>query len=276
MTRLFAVAVLCTSAVLLVSGGEGRPQVEVRTVEMTHVIRIPLTAVGSQETSQASGKDSAILATSPGAAEELPEGPDGFDILDDGGILISDPLRNRVVTFDSQGKLRQSWNIGFAADSIRILPDGRALIREANTGQLHAFDREGKTIPGEVSPPLDAAQAQKLTATSGSISNGNENSITVHLERVGQSLVSLQCLAVDNTGKLYVALESTSGESTEGINVNKTVRKYAANGNLLSESTNLPLNYYIRPVDELRVRKGKIYQLMTTSSEVEINIWDMN
>ncbi len=273
MTRLFGVVILLTSALLLESGGEGRPQVEARTIPITRVVRIPLAVLGSQEVS---GNNSTVLAASPGAAEELPEGPNGFDIFEEENILISDPLHNRVVIFDPQGKFRQAWNIGFAADSIRVLPDGNALVREANTGQFHAFNREGKPVTGEMPPSLESTQAHKLTTTSGLVSNPKGSPISVQLNQPGLSLVSLESVGVDNTGNIYIALESSSGESADGINVNKTVRKYAANGSLLSETSKLPLDYYIPPVDEIRVRKGRIYQLMTTSTEVEINIWDTN
>jgi hypothetical protein len=72
-----------------------------------------------------------------------------------------------------------------------------------------------------------------------------------------------------------VALE-TSVADADAINVRKIVRRYSSTGVLLSESAPIPLGYYIQPVDELRVRKGVVYQLMTTPSEVRINEWDTN
>jgi hypothetical protein len=196
----------------------------------------------------------------PGAEDEPPEGPNGFDVFDDGSIVISDPLRARVVVFDPDGRFHQSWNVGFAADSIRILPEGVVLIRGAKTGELHRFDREGRLIAGvdSTSSP-EPLQGHKLTSTSGSIPvpGGKGNAIAIQLDRPGISLLSIEPLSADHDGNTYVAVETTGGELTDAINVSKTVRKYSPGGSLLCETADLPLDYYIAP-------------------EVRINVWDTN
>jgi len=277
MTQLSGFALLLLATAFLVeTEAVGRSEVSVRVVPVAQVIRIPLASLADEKTPPVTGGDSPVLSYYPGAADELPEGPDGFDAFDDGSLLISDPLRDRVVAYDSQGKFRQSWNVGFAADSIEILSDGPVMVREAGTGLFHPFSREGKPMQDKVASAATSLEAQRLTPNSGSVTNGKGNQIPVRFNQPGRTLVSLENLAIDRSGQVYVALESTTGQATDSIDVAKTVRKYSADGSLLCETANLPLDYFITPVDELRVHQGKVYQLMTTSKEVQINVWNTN
>src|SRR5271166_1017530 len=275
--------VLFCGLVISSSGDEpARPQAELRLIPLTRTARIPVSMQEIQPTGKIPLGDPATLMVSPGAQDEPPEGPAAFDVLDDGSFLISDPLRNSVSVFDSRGKFRQAWRIGFAADSVTVGANGLILVREASTGQLHAFDLQGKLRPSEAAALPQAAEARVLTGNSGTVTvppigSAGGRTIEVRLDKPGLRLLSIEGLGTDSQGNTYVALETTTGgEETEGINLNKSVRKYAANGVLVCEVTDIPLDYYVTPVDELRVRKGILYQLMTGSSEVRINVWDMN
>jgi len=233
-------------------------QNRVDAIPMLRTVRIPVGAAG-------------LLPVSAGATDELPEGPSGFDVLDDGSLLIADPLSTAIQLFDGQGKLRLTWNIGFSADSITVLPGGAVLVREANTGATHAFTREGKPLAG--SPP---AMPQLPTAQLAPEAGGTVAGIKVEFSRPGSVLRSLEAVAVDRRDT-YVALEySRPGGSDDAIDVDKIVRRYTPDGKLIVETTPLPLHYYFNPVDELRVHNGLIYQLGSTSSELQINIWDTN
>src|SRR5262249_48596005 len=99
--------------------------------------------------------------------------------------------------------------------------------------------------------------------------------LEIHFEKPGLRLVSIQGLAVDSSGDVFVALEATNGGGG-AVDFNKTGWRDFAGGTLVAETTDLPLDYYVRPTDEIRVHKGQVFQLMTTSSEVRINIWDTN
>jgi len=254
------------------------PEAGVRTISLTRVVRIPVTKLNTQETAATVGGDVGTLTLSAEAPDEPPEGPNGFDVVDDGSFLVTDPLRRRIAVFDSQGKFRQEWKIGFAADSVTVIPSSLILVREASTGQLHAFDGKGQSRPAEGAALPEPETARLLSATRGSVTRsagGTSGVLEVQLDKPGLRLLSLQSLATDREGNTYVALETTAGgETTEGINLNKYVRKYSKDGKLVCEITDIPLDYYVRPVDELRVHQGIVYQLMTTNSEVRINVWD--
>ena len=105
----------------------------------------------------------------------------------------------------------------------------------------------------------------------------NRGPIEVRFDRPGQALLSLESLATDPAGNSFIALESTvEGKASPDVNVDKVVRKYDSEAVLVGETSTLPLDYFVTPVDELRVHVGFVYQLQTTKSEVRINIWNTN
>ena len=63
------------------AGDPPSPAPDVRTVPPTRVVRIPVVMLNSQGTASGAGaQDTHALMLSPGAVDELPEGPDGFSI----------------------------------------------------------------------------------------------------------------------------------------------------------------------------------------------------
>ena len=256
--------------------GQQAPEPSVRVIALERVVRIPVTTLTAQQEVETVAGSPGALIVWPGGPDERPEGPDGFDVLDDGGFLITNPLPQRISEFDSEGKFRRAWKTGFSPDSVTVVPSGLVVVREATTGQLHLFDREGRPQTGEIVLP-QTGEARVLNGKSGTVARPPDGGILqVHFDRPGLVLLSLESLATDQAGNIYVALETTAGGAAEGINVNKYVRKYSADGKLLGEITDIPLDYFVTPVDELRVHKGIVYQLMTSSSEVRINVWNTN
>ena len=285
MARSSRVFLLFLPFALLASDApNGRPELEanVCTIPLTETLRIPVRTLGTEATAESLNAAPASLLVSPGASDELAGGPSGFDVLDDGSLLITDPLRNRVSLFDSHGAFRKAWKIGFAADSLTVVADGVVLVREATTGQLHAFDREGQARQTEGTALPEQAEARVLNSKSGNvkrpvIDNTHGGPLAVQIDRPGLTLVSIEVLSIDQKGDTYVALETTANsQPAEGISLNKYVRRYSSDGKLLCEIADIPLDYYVPPVDELRAHKGKVYQLETTNSEVRINVWDTN
>jgi hypothetical protein len=269
------------AAAAIVAGCAAQPRVEQkssqsRSVGLTRVVRIPTT---NDVEKIASGPDDAgRLTVSLGRQDELPEGPDGFDVTEDGSFLLTDPLRKRIAVFDRNGKYLSEWQVGFAADSVTIVSDNRVQVREAKSGELHLFDLQGKPAGGNPSP-AEAAEA-RLTGDGSGIVNWRPSSglpggpMEVKFEQAGMRLLSLEGIALEPPGDAYVAVESTAGG--DAVDLYKIVRRYSPDGRVIRETTALPLDYVVRPTDEIRVRKGVIYQLMTTRPEVQINVWDTN
>lgn len=259
----------------------GSPSVDqrVRRIEITRTLKLPVVKLldpNKVDAETAQRADS--LAIWPGALDEPPEGPSGFDVFDDGSVVITDPLLQRLVLYDINGKFQRAWVIGFPADSVRVTSTGMMLVHRANTGEMYALDREGRLHKGDVSTEVGASQARVTSGTSGMIVGvgSDKKSLAIQYEEQGSRLLSLESVANDPERGSFVALEASAAGNADTINIRKVLRRYSVAGVLLSESSALPLDYYIQPIDEIRVRRGVLYQLMTTPTEVRINEWDTN
>src|SRR5215467_7949604 len=105
--------IVCVSALLAsCSGVKAGAGSGARSVSLARVIRIPVRTLVTPEVAAQSGHETNDLIVSAAAPDEPPEGPDGFDVLEDGSVAITDPFRKRIAIFDSAGKFRQEWNIG--------------------------------------------------------------------------------------------------------------------------------------------------------------------
>ena len=257
--------------------GQTNSSAGARTIVRARVVRIPFTTLALKQTGTAS-KPANALTVSAGGADERPEGPAAFDVFDDGSLLIADPLRKRLAVFDARGKFLAELKIGFAADSVQITPNGLIQARQASTGDIYLFDHAGHARPaGETAVP-QPGEARLLSDKSGTvmqtIHGATKGSLDVRFDKPGMRLLSIENLGIDSQGNTYVALEATSGG--EQVDVSKYVRKYSADGKVVSEISDIPLDYYVGPVNELRVRRGVLYQMMTTPSELQMNEWDVN
>jgi|HubBroStandDraft_6_1064221.scaffolds.fasta_scaffold60017_3 hypothetical protein len=254
---------------------------QARKVPLTRTVKLPVIQLSSPNANEKQGNPAA-LEVWPGAEDELPEGPSGFDVFADGSFVIADPLSLRLVVYDAQGNFKRALPVGFAADSVTVTNEGMILAREANTDAVHPLDREGK--PLEQAPKLSPMPEATLVRgeNKGSISVGASpglpaGTLAVRFDEKGSTMVSLQAIGTDSGLGIFVALEATVPEGgTDGIDVRKMVQRYSPQGVLVAESAWIPLDYFVPPVDELRVRKGIVYQLMTTRTEVRVNEWDMN
>jgi hypothetical protein len=245
----------------------------------TRVIHIPFTTLGPKTGVGARQGPIDTLLVSPGGPDEPAEGASTFDVFEDGSFLIADPLRQRLAIFDSRGKFLRESKVGFAVDSLTITTDGLIQVRQANTGEMYLLDSQGRPRPAERVFEPQVGEARLVDGKSATVQlltpdGGHGKLLQVKFEKSGLRLLSIESLATDRAGNTYVALEAAA--SGGQIDVSKYVRKYSADGKLISEISDIPLGYYISPVNELRIRKGILYQMMTTSSEIQMNEWDMN
>jgi hypothetical protein len=250
------------------------------TFPLTQTVRIPVVMMRTGEATEANNLDAATLMISPGATDELPEGPAGFDVADDGSLMIADPLRKRIAVFDAEGKFRKALKIGFPADSVTVTKSGTLVIQDASTGTVHVVGRDGQERSKESVNPPEQMEAAIVTGKTGIVARiGADGSrllpLDIRFDRSGSALVSLEALADDAGKNTFVALESTvEGSMTEEVDVNKVVRKYSLDGSLAGETNAISIAYYVTPVNELRVHMGNVYQLQVTKSEVKVNVWN--
>jgi hypothetical protein len=85
-------------------------------------------------------------------------------------------------------------------------------------------------------------------------------------------LASVQALQRDSDGTWYVALEVMEEDLDT---VQKVIRKYARNGNMLAEIHGIPTDYCYAPVVDFRVRRGVVYQMEPLAGELRINAWNL-
>jgi hypothetical protein len=259
--------------------------VKAAAISLTRSVTIPSRVVADPAVAPG---DAAILTMSEGGDDEPPEGPTTFDVLPDGGFVVADPLRQRIVFYDAAGKFRFDLLIYFSAEQLRVLPNNALSIVRYQTGERYVFEADSSGHYGaprlatDRDPDPDKADSGVARLESGSQAivqplpaPGTETApIAVRFEAVGENMVSVRRLGSDARQRTYVAIEAAF--AGQRVDVRKIVRKYAGNGENLVEILDIPLDYSVHPVDEFRMRDGVLYQLMPKASEVRINIWDTN
>lgn len=257
----------------------------VRTIPLTRTIRIPALIMTSDTSLAPWRLNAGLLTTTDGGEDELPQGPESFEVLPDGGFVIADPLQRRVVFYDSLGNYVTVWPIGLAVNSITLREGGEFAVRQANSGDYFFVDQRGQVLPQSAQPRRRGgntapAEARLLDRNRGRIGEPRARGATgggieIAFDSDTTQMVSLQNLGTDAQGNVYAVLEITQGNSA-AIDVRKIVRKYSAAGRLIAEILDLPLEAEIAPVDELRLHRGCVYQLVPTRTEVRLNVWDTN
>ena len=257
----------------------------VRTISLTRTIRIPAQIMTSDTALAPWRLNAGLLTTTGGGEDELPQGPESFEVLPDGGFVIADPLQRRVVFYDSLGNYVTVWPIGLAVNSITLREGGEFAVRQANSGDYFFVDQRGQVLPQSAQPRRRGgntapAEARLLERNRGRIGEPRARGATgggikIAFDSDTTQMVSLQNLGTDAQGNVYAVLEITQGNSA-AIDVRKIVRKYSAAGRLIAEILDLPLEAEIAPVDELRLHRGCVYQLVPARTEVRINVWDTN
>ena len=215
------------------------------------------------------------LALSAGAEDELPQGPASFDVTPDGGVVLTDPLKQRLVWFDSQGRYVKEIALGFTPHEVWLADNGSPRV-EASGGMWLEPTANGEARETGFQPDFPKPDSARRTAPDRGFILGDAPGAA---EKTGfpvlvpEGLASLEKLGRDAKGRVYVALETPA--PGEEIAVRKVIRKYAADGSLLAEIRDVPLDYFVNPIREFRIKPdGKIYQLMPQAGQVAINMWD--
>ena len=248
-------------------------------------IAIPARTVLDPSTAPA---EPAILTLSEDDEDEEAEGPSSFDVFPDGGFVITDPLRKRIVFYDAAGRYRNELQIFVSAERLRVLPNNALSVVRHQTGLRYIFETDGAgrykaarpAAASDLDPDaLDAGTAKLLDPQNGAVSalarQGTEVApIAIRFEAPGESMVSIRRLGSDSRNRTYVAIESAS--AGERVDVRRTIRKYSAQGESLVQISDIPLDHGVYPADEFRVREGVVYQMVVKPAEVRLNVWDTN
>jgi len=257
----------------------------VRSYAMRPILRIPVQIFLGDTASAALLQNPGALTIALGDTDALPQGPESFDILHDGGFVIADPLRQRLVFYDSAAVYIEAWPLGFPADGVALVENGDLEVRHATTGEYYLVDdsRQPRPITSSGRGSRSAAVSNEAEFTPGAkrgqILNANgrggSGALEVNFSSDSLSLISLESLGTDARGFTYAVLETTpGGSSREPLRIQKFVRKYAADGVLVGQILDIAIDYYVTPEDDLRLREEVVYQLMPLQDEVQIRKWD--
>src|SRR5215472_11292459 len=131
-------------------GGAAKSGAAPRPIPVTRRLTLPAEQV--RDPAQVSNKTALTLSSA--AADELVEGPTGFDVMSDGGFLVTDPLRERLVSYDSQGAFRWDLPIQYRAETVRILDNGDLETVNAidSARYIHVRDARGNFGPPQPAP----------------------------------------------------------------------------------------------------------------------------
>jgi hypothetical protein len=266
------------ATMLVAVGCSGKPSdtdATRRTEAVGATIRFPVLLVEAGAPDSVLAQRPEALAVLAGGPDEPPQGPTGFELSAKDGYLISDPARKRVALFDAKGGYLGQWPVGFPVESITVTSNDSYRLHPSDSSPDRYVDGEGRprvaSDIGSEGPRLEA----RLTGPTAAVIQGRPSGgpLNVTFESGSLRLISIEPLGIAPNGTSYVALEVSGGG--EVVNVQKLVRAYSPAGKLTSEVTNIPLDYEFAPVDELKVRRGVLYQLSPRKTEIRINRWSV-
>ena len=228
------------------------------------------------------------MTVRPEAEDESPEGPQSFDVFDDGAILVADPLATRLVRYDSLGHFVSNIDAGLAASEVDIVDSSTISVLVASSGERIFIGVDGKRVqepPATRSLQMETNASAKLTdPQSGTISfvgsrdiNDTRNqTISVHLESKDQRMASLAVVSTSKSADTFVAMESADLPGRSLSNLQTVVRRYDDKGVLRTEVRNISTDFYVVPNTQFRVKSGFLYQLQPLRHEVLINVWSIH
>ncbi len=123
-------------------------------VAATRVIQLPVSYIENGDSARER------LTLSAGAEDELPNGPASFDVTSDGGVVVTDPLKQRLVYFDSEGRFVKDLDLGFTPREVWLAENGTPRVQAAGgmwleptgNGQARARPASNPTRPSRIAP----------------------------------------------------------------------------------------------------------------------------
>jgi len=114
----------------------------VRIVDaVTRTVPLPTQVVDSNAALTSSATDA--LAIRAAQTDQLPEGPSSFDVLPDGGFVVADSLRERLVLFDERGKALKRIAVGTPPLTVTAQGPNRFRFVSATEGTAATVDADG-------------------------------------------------------------------------------------------------------------------------------------
>jgi hypothetical protein len=266
---------------IIVAGCGAQTQPD-RTVPLARTVRLPVHTL--EGTPADTTQPAQSLGVSIGAEDELPAGPQGFDVLYDGSFVVSDPLQRRLVFYDSEGAFLDAWPLNFSPTTVTVLEDGLE-VHDGATDTYYLVDDRGNARPvasgtrstrivNELGVPrLERGENRGQISWEGARAVG-PSTLEVILDIESLQLVSLGSLGTDGRGYTYAVLEAAEGG--DAIHVRKLIHVFDVEGNLMAKIEDTDDDYFVHPVDAFRLRGQSVYQLVPRHDEVLIHVWNVD
>ncbi len=253
----------------------------VRSPSLYRTVQIPGHNLTTSSVIKTAMMDSGALALSPGAPEELPEGPNSFDVFKNGWLVINDPLTHRIVIYDSLGKYQFALQVPFSVSSLWLTDAEDLYIEKATTGEIFDINRQSQIQPvsHNIKSAADQSRGKFIDFNHGEIQLPHRRdrgvpAIKVDFHSDSSKMVALYPLTLDESGNMYIVIESF--KPAETLAIAQIIRKYTPNGALDAQIDGVPMDYFIIPRDKFRVRNGRVYQLLPQREKVLLHIWNTN
>jgi hypothetical protein len=265
-----------------------RAAATVRVLEKpTTVITLPVSVIQNDASAGATDR----LTIRDEKQDQEAEGPQSFDVLADGGIVVTDPLRGRLLVFDRNGKMRNAIDVKLPTRTVTAMGDLLRIVTPSQAPKI--INMKGETVPpsaipsaANVPPPTPPAQVSldpgrragtvRFTAPArGAAAPAAASDLNVSLDAKDSRLASVRVITVDPQRRPYLAVEVLAGEGASATRFTKMVRRYGADGKLDVEIRSIPTDYLVVPVTEFRVVRDAVYQLLPHREAVLINVWDL-
>ena len=266
------------------------------SLAMVDVIELPTRLIRTGGAAMTAGENELVLLDA--GDEEVPQGPQGFDVLEDGSFVIADPLGERLAFYDSAGVYLASCELGLAPQSVTRI-GSQFEVRGLHTGAWYRArlleGEEGSECIVEEAPPEtvgvraaeEAGEAELVrdTVNFGTIdwtrgSRADRQPLEVSYQSDTTRMVSLQGVGpVTGANRgfgdelMVVAIEAASPAET--IRVRKEIQVYDETNRLVALVPDVDVDYFIAPVTEFRIHGPKLYQLYPHRDGVRINVWSL-
>jgi hypothetical protein len=238
-------------------------------ISKSSVVQLPVAFI------EQGGNNREKLAISAGAEDELPDGPASFDITADGSFVIADRLKRRLVLYNDRGEFVRDIPLDFTPADVWVTASG-AVCLESSAGHAFRANANGAVGATEELPPAPPLNSAILVGPHQGFLTGvtpsSQESAGVTVRFDGGRMVSIETIGYDSGRNIYAALETAVGSSE--VDAGKILRKYRGDGSLAAEIRDVPVDYYVAPLREFRLKGQKIYQMVTGDAQVSINVWD--
>ena len=204
--------------------------------------------------------------------DQLPEGPQSFEVLKNGTILITDPLWPRIAVL-RDGKIVGAVKLNAPVERIAADSSGKLMMQSpfSDEFQLSAepwrFDSFGSL------PRRDASgRAVKAENGGGRIVDVRGAKEDIKVKAPVLPLLALRRIPSDDEF-VYVLLQSK--RASNPIQIAQIVRKYSKDDQEVCELSMPSSVAYIRPLDEFRVTDGKLYRMVPSNEDLAFSVWDV-